>query len=58
MIKDPYRNTAKLYDRYIEPLLADLRRTGIRLHRPRKGMQVLDVGCGTGTTLQFYINAG
>jgi len=58
MIKDPYRNTPKRYDRYIEPLLADLRQTGIWLHRPRKGMQVLDVGCGTGTTLQFYINAG
>ncbi|MBW2591564.1 MAG: methyltransferase domain-containing protein [Deltaproteobacteria bacterium] len=58
MPRDPYRNSAKRYDRYVEPLLAGLRRIGLRLYRPRKGMQVLDVGCGTGTTLQFYLDAG
>ena len=58
MIKDPYHNSVRRYDRYVEPMVAGLRRMGHRLYRPGKGMQVLDVGCGTGTTLQFYLDAG
>ena len=58
MTRDPYRHTATRYDRYVDPLIAGLRRIGRRLYRPRKGMQVLDVGCGTGTALKFYRDAG
>jgi ubiquinone/menaquinone biosynthesis C-methylase UbiE len=55
---DSYQHTARRYDRYVNPLLAGLRRIGYGLHRPRKGMRVLDVGCGTGTILRMYRDAG
>ena len=55
---DSYQHTAKHYDRYVNPLLAGLRRIGYELYRPRKGMRVLDVGCGTGTILKMYRDAG
>ena len=39
------------------PCLQALRRIGYGLYRPRKGMRVLDVGCGTGTILRMYRDA-
>lgn len=56
--KDPYRKSAKWYDTLIEPLNADLRKIGLKMWPPTKGMSVLDVGCGTGTHLELYLRAG
>jgi len=58
MSKDPYRRSAKWYDTLIEPLNADLRKIGLKMWPPEPGMSVLDVGCGTGTHLDLYQQAG
>lgn len=54
MMNDPYRNSAKIYDRRLEGMNKGLRLVGIRMFRPTKGMSILDVGCGTGTHLELY----
>lgn len=54
MTKDPYRNVAGIYDRLFESMNKGLRLVGIRMFRPAKGMNILDVGCGTGTHLDLY----
>ena len=53
-MKDPYRNIAGIYDRLFENMNKGLRLAGIRMFRPSKGMNILDVGCGTGTHLELY----
>lgn len=58
MQDDPYKNSAKKYDTFVEPFNRALRRIGIKLYPPEAGMKVLDVGCGTGTTLNLYQKAG
>jgi ubiquinone/menaquinone biosynthesis C-methylase UbiE len=58
MVKDPYKKIAKTYDRYIEPSIAVLRQIGMKMYTPKEGMHVLDVGCGTGTNLMLYHEAG
>ena len=58
MSKDPYVKTAITYDRYVEPSIAVLRQIGIKMYPPRQGMHVLDIGCGTGTNLLLYHQAG
>ena len=55
---DSYQHTANVMTVMVNPLLAGLRRIGYGLYRPRKGMRVLDVGCGTGTILKMYRDAG
>jgi ubiquinone/menaquinone biosynthesis C-methylase UbiE len=54
MLKDPYRLSAKSYDFLFEPINKGLRLIGLRMFLPKKGMSILDVGCGTGTFLEFY----
>ena len=54
MTKDPYRRVAVLFDTIFEPLNRGLRLIGVGMFRPRKGMAVLDVGCGTGVHLELY----
>lgn len=54
MTKDPYRNIAKIYDRLFESANKGLRLVGIRMFRPAKGMNILDVGCGTGAHLELF----
>ncbi len=56
--EDPYKKIAKFYDRLFEPLNRDLRAIGTKMYPPREGMTVLDVGCGTGTQLKYYQEAG
>ena len=55
---DPYRRSARGYDRVIGPLDQGLRRVVLELHPPSPGWRVLDVGCGTGTGLVPYVDAG
>lgn len=53
-MKDPYRNIANIYDRLFDSMNKGLKLVGIRMFRPAKGMNILDVGCGTGTHLELY----
>ena len=55
---DPYKKSAKKYDFFVEPLNTTLRQIGMKVYPPKDGMLVLDVGCGTGTTLSLYHKAG
>ena len=54
MTEDPYRRVANIYDRLFESLTSGLRLIGVRMFLPKKGMKVLDVGCGTGIHLDMY----
>ena len=58
MSRDPYKNIAKKYDRYVEPSIDTLRQIGMKMYTPKEGIHVLDVGCGTGTNLMLYNEAG
>jgi ubiquinone/menaquinone biosynthesis C-methylase UbiE len=56
--RDPYRPIAGIYDRLIEPMQAGVRKVTLDVMRPRSEWHVLDVGCGTGTDLALYADAG
>ena len=58
MSNDPYNKIAKKYDRYVEPSIGVLRQIGMKMYAPKEGIHVLDVGCGTGTNLMLYHEAG
>jgi len=58
MKADSYKKAAKLYDRLFESLTRGIRTIGMNMYPPRKGMAVLDVGCGTGVHLELYQKAG
>lgn len=53
MKNDPYRNVAGIYDRLFESMNRGLRLAAIKMFGPVSGMNVLDVGCGTGTFLEL-----
>jgi ubiquinone/menaquinone biosynthesis C-methylase UbiE len=55
---DPYRKIAKKFDIMAEPFISSLRQIGMKLYPPKEGLHVLDVGCGTGTNLVLYHEAG
>ncbi len=58
MTVDAYRHIARWYDVVVEPSNRGLRSIGLAMYPPTAGMKVLDVGCGTGTTLSAYADAG
>ena len=55
-MKDQYKNIAKLYDRIFEPMNSGLRKIGMKMYPVKAGMEVLDIGCGTGAHLKLYQN--
>ena len=57
-IEDPYRRIARVYDFLVEPVLGGVRSAALEVLPPQPGWQVLDVGCGTGTGLARYAEAG
>lgn len=57
-IQDAYGRIARYYDRVLEPLDAPLRPIAMRLYPVDESMTVLDVGCGTGSFLEFYADSG
>jgi ubiquinone/menaquinone biosynthesis C-methylase UbiE len=57
-MKDPYKRIARFYDAIVEPFNATLRRYVVKVAQPTIGMKVLEVGCGTGTNLELFADAG
>jgi ubiquinone/menaquinone biosynthesis C-methylase UbiE len=58
MVKDPYQKFAAHYDRFVGRFTNALRHIGMKMHPPKPGTKVLEVGCGTGTNLTLYHRAG
>lgn len=58
MPPDPYRRVAVVYDPLVERFNAALRAIGFRMAPPPEGRCVLEIGCGTGTNLRHYQDAG
>lgn len=57
-MQDPYRRIASFYDLVVDPFNATLRRSVLEIAQPFAGMKVLEVGCGTGTSLGLFADAG
>jgi len=53
-VKDQYKNIANWYDRIFESLNSGLRNIGMKMYPIKAGMNVLDIGCGTGAFLRMY----
>ena len=53
-MKDQYKNIANWYDRIFESLNSGLRNIGMKMYPIKAGMNVLDIGCGTGAFLRMY----
>jgi len=55
-MKDQYKNIASWYDRIFEPMNSGLRKIGLKMYPVQNGINVLDIGCGTGAHLKIYQN--
>ena len=58
MQTEGYGRSAALYDYVTGPLTASLARVRMKLAPPLQNMKVLDIGCGTGSDLRLYSQAG
>jgi ubiquinone/menaquinone biosynthesis C-methylase UbiE len=58
MSNESILDTARWYDPLFEGVLGDLRAMAARVVPPKKGLKVLDVGCGTGAQLAIYQEGG
>ncbi len=58
MDKDAYSRIARVYDTLFQGMTGRLARLGIKMLPPEDGATVLDVGCGTGTALSHFRDAG
>lgn len=56
--RDPYLKMAGMYDKFIEPQVAKLRKIGLKIYPARNNISILDVGCGTGGQLAVYRQPG
>ena len=56
-MKDQYKNIAKWYDLIFESMNVGLRKIGMKMYPVKAGMNVLDIGCGTGAHLSLYQKA-
>lgn len=54
MPAESFLNIARWYDSLFEGILGGVRAMAARVAPPRKGMKVLDIGCGTGAQLAIY----
>ena len=45
-----------MYDRIFEPMNSGLRKIGMKMYPVKVGMDILDIGCGTGAHLKLYQN--
>jgi ubiquinone/menaquinone biosynthesis C-methylase UbiE len=57
-VSDPYRRIASFYDAVVEPFNRKLRGYVAKVARPETGLKVLEIGCGTGTNLELFADAG
>jgi len=57
-MKDPYRYVARIYDAIVEPFNVSLRGYVLKVAQPKEGTRVLEIGCGTGTNLELFADAG
>jgi len=55
-MKDQYKNIAAWYDRIFERMNSGLRQIGMKMYPVKAGINVLDIGCGTGAHLKLYQN--
>ena len=57
-MKDPYKNVASWYDKILDPFNNGLRQIGLKMFPVTEGMNILDMGCGTGAHLKIYQEKG
>ncbi|MCA9734975.1 MAG: class I SAM-dependent methyltransferase [Deferribacteres bacterium] len=57
-MKDQYKNIATWYDRIFEPMNIGLRKIGMKMYPVKSGLNILDIGCGTGAHLKLYQQEG
>ena len=58
MTKDPYKRIASLYDGAVEPFNKGIRKYAFKVADVHPGIDVLEVGCGTGANLELFLKHG